>query len=342
MIGTAPDGEAAKVITLANSHGMSASFMDIGATWLSCKVAVDDSQREVLLGVASLDAFYRQSAYMGCSVGRYANRIANGQYSQQGEVIQLKTNQAGNTLHGGPDGWSHRRWQVVAQSKQHVVFELFSPDGDQGFVGNVTASVCYTLTEQGSVDIEYRAQSDKRTPVCMTNHAYFNLQGADSGESCKTHRLRIDAEQFLPVNETGIPCGELASVAQTGFDFRALKQIGKDFGMDAQQQAAKGYDHAFLLTPQRRLDKACIAVHSPDDKVKLSVFTNQPAVQLYTGNWLAGNPSREGGEYDDYAGFALEAQVLPNSPNHPEWPQPSCFIEPGQPYFHSTRYQLSS
>lgn len=335
--GLAKDGHPATVVTLTNTNGVTVSFMDIGATWLSCVLPLKNKEKEVLLGVSTMADFYRQSAYFGTTVGRYANRIANGQFSLNGDVVQLKTNHVGNTLHGGPDGFDQRRWRVVYQTHNDVVFELDSPDGDQGFPGHLTVTTRYVLTDENEVQIEYEATTDAPTPIGLTNHVYFNLS---DDETVLQHNIQILAKQYLPINETGIPLGELTDVEGSHFDFRDTKLLTDGFLDDQQQRSAKGYDHAFLLDEHRDQLKACAIAQSPDHAISLYVATSQPAMQLYTGNWLGGNPKREGGEYADYAGFALESEMLPNSPNHPEWPQPSCFLEPEETYRHFTRYRF--
>ncbi|ENG7518348.1 galactose-1-epimerase [Vibrio harveyi] len=336
------DGEPAKVVELKNNTGMSVSFMDIGATWLSCRLPLANGElREVLLGVGTMGSFMHQQCYMGVTVGRYANRIANGLFEVNGEAFQVSTNQAGNCLHGGEEGFDKRRWNIESQSKQQVTFSLLSEDGDQGFPGNLEAHVTYTLTDDNQVSIAYFAKADKATPVNLTNHAYFNLLGAEADLDCRSHRLTIAADQYLPTNEVGIPLGTLQDVKGTGFDFRNEKPVSEHFLQDEQQIAAKGYDHCYLFDAHRDVSKPVARVVSPDGKVHMSVVTNKPAMQLYTGNWLAGAPNRRGGEYQDYAGLALETQFLPDSPNHTEWGQPSCILEPEQAYRFSTTFHFA-
>ncbi|WP_322803031.1 galactose-1-epimerase [Vibrio alfacsensis] len=336
------DGAPANVVELKNNTGMSVTFMDIGATWLSCRLPLACGElREVLLGVGTMRSFIEQPCYMGVTVGRYANRIANGLFEVNGEVFQVSTNQAENSLHGGKEGFDKRRWKIEYQSEQQVTFALLSEDGDQGFPGNLQVQVTYTLTDDNHVSIAYFAKTDKATPVNLTNHAYFNLLGAEADLDCRSHRLTIDASQYLPTTDVGIPLGELQEVKGTGFDFRSNKSVSEHFLQDEQQIAAKGYDHSYLFDAHRDVSKPVALVVSPDEKVRMSVVTNKPAMQLYTGNWLAGAPNRRGGEYQDYAGLALETQFLPDSPNHAEWAQPSCILEPEQEYRFCTTYQFA-
>jgi aldose 1-epimerase len=335
------DGQPAKVVELTNFLGSKIVIMDIGATWLSCELAMKSGQlREVLLGVATMEDFQAQGAFLGASIGRYANRIEHGQFSIGNDNYQATLNQAGNTLHGGIDGFDKRRWKITEQSRNSITMTLFSVDGDQGFPGNVTATVTYTLTETNGVEIVYQAETDKITPVNLTNHAYFNLQGATLGTTCLDHSLQIRADRFLPITGVGIPLGELADVSETGFDFRSSKQIVRDLMVDDQQKIVKGYDHAYMINPPHSLESPVALVVSPDNKVTMQVFTDKPAIQLYTGNFLAGTPNRSGDKYSSYEGFALETQFLPDSPNHPEWDQVSCLLKPGQAYCYTTRYQF--
>ncbi|MGR5092461.1 galactose-1-epimerase [Vibrio maritimus] len=329
------DGMPAKFIELKNSHGMTVSFMDIGATWLSCRLPLTGGEiREVLLGVGSIAQFNQHTSFMGSTVGRYANRIANGQFTISGKRYSVSRNQAGNCLHGGSQGFDKRRWEVLNQSRQQVTFALDSPDGDQGFPGNLCVSVTYTLTDTNQVEVTYLARADKATPVGLTNHAYFNLSAQN--RDCLTHQLKIDADYYVPTNDKGIPLGELSDVSETGFDFRTSKQIGDDLLKDKQQCIAHGYDHCYLFYPKRVVSKPVLTLVAPDNLVTLSIITNKPAIQLYTGNWLEGEPNREGGSYDQYAGVALETQFLPDSPNQRKWNQPSCILEPENYYRYQT------
>lgn len=334
------DGCGAQLVELTNIHGMRIVLMDIGATWLSCQLPLEDAMREVLLGVDSMAAFQAQGAFLGATVGRYANRIAQARYVFDGQPVELVANQRGHCLHGGQLGWSHRRWTVTSQSEHKAVFSLYSVDGEQGFPGNVTASVTYELTNNNEVRISYLASSDQATPVNMTNHAYFNLMGEQSGLDILGHQLSINADRYLPTDETAIPLGELARVEGTGFDFRQPKTVGQDLMQDEQQIPAHGYDHSYWLDDECRLGACAATLVSDDKRVMLNVFTDKPAMQLYSGNWLQGTPGRRGEEYRNYQGLALETQFLPDSPNHPEWPQESCMLLPGLEYASTTVYQF--
>lgn len=341
----ATDGLPAKLITLVNQHGMSVTLMDIGATWLSCCVPVTVNQqtelREVLLGVSTLNDFYQQQAYLGATVGRYANRIAAGQFTLDDEHYQVSTNQNGNCLHGGETGFDKRRWHMQQLNATEVQFSLLSADGDMGFPGNLQVLVTYTLTENNELTIRYSAETDKPTIVNLTNHGYFNLLGADGGDDCLTHQLTINADHYLPTDQQGIPLGEFNGVEATSFDFRQPKCINRDWLIDNDQQQAQGYDHSFVLQSDvRRATTACATVMAADGSLTMDVLTTKPAMQLYTGNFLAGCPNRVGGEYANYSGFALETQFLPDSPNHPEWHDNNPILRPNEHYRYLTSYRF--
>ncbi len=334
----APDGQPWHITTLRNHNGMVATFMDWGATWLSARVPMGDGHvREALLGCATPSDYLQQSAYLGATVGRYANRIAGARLKLNGEEIALTANQGTHQLHGGPDGFHNRRWQIVCQSDSEVEYRLDSPDGDQGFPGTLLVRLRYHLDDNNTLSIRYDATVDKACPVNLTNHAYFNLD-AKHGDALQ-HRLQLNAERYLPVDSEGIPNAPLKSVAGNSFDFRQPKTLAQDFLQDDDQRAVKGYDHAYLLnsTP----DSPAATLWSADGKLQLNVFTSAPALQLYSGNYLEGTPAREQGVYTAFQGIALESEFLPDSPNHPEWPQPDCWLQPGESYQSVTRYQLT-
>jgi len=336
----APDCMPWSITTLRNAGGMVATFMDWGATWLSARVPMrDETVREALLGCATPSDYLHQSAWLGATVGRYANRIANSTISANGEIYQLVANQGAHQLHGGPQGFSHRRWQIVRQAEQEVEYQLNSVDGDQGYPGNLLVTLRYRLEDDNTLLISYQATVDKACPVNLTNHAYFNLD-AQHGDA-RHHRLQLHAGYYLPVNSEGIPHAGLHAVDGTSFDFRQSKTIALDFLQDEDQRVVKGYDHAFLLS-NRAESQPAAELWSTDGLLQLSVFTSAPALQFYSGNYLAGTPSRNQGVYTACQGIALESGFLPDSPNHPEWPQPDCWLQPGESYQSATRYRLTA
>ena len=335
----APDGQPFRLLTLRNAAGMVVTLMDWGATLLSARVPLGDgSVREALLGCASPEQYPQQSAFLGASVGRYANRIADSRFRLNGESYALTPSQGVNQLHGGPEGFDKRRWKIENQNDDSVLFSLESCDGDQGFPGHLRATARYRLSDDNTLEIEYRATVDKACPVNLTNHVYFNLDGGQG--DVRQHRLQIAAAQYLPVDETGIPHSGLKAVAGSSFDFRAAKVIADGFLSDDDQRKTKGYDHAFLLDAQGSLDQPVAQVWSADAQLAMKVYTSAPALQFYSGNYLAGTPSRSDEPYADWQGLALESEFLPDSPNHPEWPQPDCVLQPGEEYLSVTRYQF--
>ena len=339
MLELAPDGKPFGLSTLRNTAGMRVSVMDWGATLLSCQVPMKDgSIRETLLGSPSPAGFLQQNVYLGASVGRYANRIANGKLRHNGEIISLEVNSPPHQLHGGPEGFDQRRWRILSQDEQHVLYALDSPDGDQGFPGALKVTAQYLLTEDNRLRIVYQATVDKPCPVNLTNHAYFNLD-SEAGD-IRRHQLQINADSYLPVDSTGVPPAGLRPVEGTSFDFRTAKTIARDFLSDACQQAVKGYDHAFLLQAKGDLSHPAAQLWSSDGHLEMRVYTTAPSLQFYSGNYLEGTPARKQGIYHDHYGLALESQFLPDSPNHPEWPQPDCWLEPGESYESVTEYQF--
>ena len=334
----AADGLPPTLITLMNANGMMVTVMDIGATWLSALVPVEETHREVVLGVQNMAQFYEQKAYLGATVGRYANRLAQGRFSYQDRVYTVSQNQGEHCLHGGGLGFDRQRWRILSATDTEVCLGLISPDGDMGFPGEVTVEVRYQLEENNTLTIAYFGKTDQPTPLNLTNHAYFNLMGAESGLDVLSHFLAIQADVFLPTDQSGIPLGQWQSVTNTGFDFRVLKPLVQDFMQDEAQQNVQGYDHSFVFDADPCLSKALLM--SPDKKLSLSISTTKPAMQVYTGNFLAGCPNRSGGEYQNHSGVALETQYLPDAPNHPEWGGELGLLLPNKLYCHHTKYHF--
>ena len=335
----APDGQPFRISTLRNSAGLVVSVMDWGATLLSCRVPMKDgSVRETLLGCETPEDYLNQSAYLGATVGRYANRIANSTFSRDGVTVSVTANQGAHQLHGGPDGFDKRRWRIVRQNEHEVLYTLDSQDGDQGYPGELRATARYALTEDNCITVEFRAKTSKASPVNLTNHAYFNLDGQQN--DIRQHRLQLLADSYLPVDGNGIPQAGLKDVEGTSFDFRTVKTIADDFLSDNDQVLVKGYDHAFLLQAQGDASQPAAHLWSSDNKLQMTVYTTAPALQFYSGNYLDGTPAREQGTYHAYQGLALESEFLPDSPNHPEWPQPDCWLQPNEEYLSITEYEF--
>lgn len=347
----APDGHPIQIQELHNPCGMRVCLMDWGATWLSCQVPVPtagptqaSNLRETLLRSPNFAEHLTQSAYFGASIGRYANRITKAQFplgsGASARVVQLLANSAGNTLHGGPVGFDSRRWQVESCSTTKAVYGLLSQDGDQGFPGNLQVRISYELKPDNTLTISYQATTDKTCPVSLTNHAYFNL--ASQHDSVLTHRLRIAAQQYLPLLASGDPGAAVAAVAGSSFDFRSAKQLGQDLLASEEQRRVGGYDHAFALEAEAASGSVVAATLSaPDSSLQLQLRTTKPALQLYTGNLLAGIVGPNGSPYAKHAGVALETSFLPDAPNHPEWEQPNCVLQPGEVYAHQTKLSFT-
>lgn len=334
------DGQTANLIHLTNANGMTASFMDIGATWLSCTLPVNGENREVLLRSPNMVEHMKQDAYFGSIVGRFANRIAKGQFEIDGEKYQLGINNGENSLHGGWDGFDKRRWTVVKQQTQQVVFALHSPDGDQGYPGNLDVKVTYMLTNENQLAINYEAHSDKACPVNLTNHAYFNLAGEASSAKSLEHTLQLNAGHYLPTDAELIPTGEQKPVSGTSFDFTEPKLIGQEFLAEQDQKTAGGYDHAFVFMPEVTDGVSVAAVLiAPKEDVVMKVKTTKPAIQFYSGNFLAGTPGASK-TYERYDGLALETQYFPDGPNQPQWGLNRGMLSAGDGYQHQTTYQF--
>jgi aldose 1-epimerase len=313
--------------------------LDLGATVQSLRVPTEAGGVEVLLGYASVERYLAAgSGYLGATVGRYANRIADGVFSLDGVSHRLAVNEGTTCLHGGPDGFHLRMWAVVESSEDAITFELTSPDGDQGFPGQLRARATYRVSAEG-VSIELSATTDQPTVVSLTNHAYFNLAGPGAG-TIDDHVLTVEADSYLPVDERSIPCGGLHPVAGTPFDFRRPATLGPRVRDESPQIAAvSGIDHAYHLNGHG-LRRAARLEHPPSRRF-LEVHTDQPSLQVYTGNQLDGTvPGREGRLLRQGDGIALETQRHPDAPNQPALG--SAVLRPGERYRSITQWVIGS
>lgn len=321
---------------LINQKGMKLQISPVGATWLSCQLPLTkEVNREVLLRCQN--PHDNSDAYIGATIGRYCNRIKNAVIQNKDSSYQLKANQDNHQLHGGKNGFHTKVWQILTQQTNRLIFGLISPDGDEGFPGQVKATVDYLLTENNQVVINYIATTDKCTSINLTNHAYFNLDGKGD---ILNHQLSVDADYYLPVDKSGIPQNHLLPVAGSDMDLRTLQPLGTNLLQGTDKKQAKGYDHAYLLNRQNNtLTKSAAKLVSSDKQVTMEVFTNKPAIQVYTGNNLCGI-NGDKGVLSNYQGIALETEFLPDSPNRPDWPHESCWFEPSQFYCYTTIYQF--
>lgn len=331
-----------QVLHLQDETGLRLTLLDWGATWYSLQLPVpgESRPRELLLGGPNPAAHRHNTAYFGATVGRFANRIAHGHIAWR-DRQWLLTRALGerHQLHGGPDGWSQRRWQVLAASEREARLALHSPDGDQGYPGAVQAECTVWLPGGGVVELELRATlaADAATPcpVSMTNHAYFNLDG--NGRDARSHLLQVAAGRYTPVTPELIPTGELADVGTGGLDLRRAQRLGDVYPRGGHPGVL---DHAFLLDAPG-LDRPAATLVSADRRVQLQLATTLPALQVYSGEFLPRETGRDGQRVPIHAGVALEPQFLPDSPHHPEWPQPDCWLAPGATWLHRLRYSFS-
>lgn len=329
--------------TLKNNHGMEVRITNFGARIVSMLVPDRDGRpTDVVLGFDRLEDYYPEnhSSDFGAVIGRYANRIKNGRLTVDGMGYQLPQNNGPHCLHGGPDGWQYRVFDVVQASAQRLELALASPDGDNGFPGCVHASVTYTLQEDNTLQMDYRATADRTTVVNMTNHSYFNLNG-DAATTVLNHRLAIDADRFLPIDETFVPQGIISPVEGTPMDFRSGKPVGEEMGGgDEQLRLGHGYDHCWLLNTRGSLEHPCARLESPATGIAMEVFTTAPGMQVYTGNFLDGMVQGKGGTaYRQHSAICLETQLYPDSPNH-DWPESDAFLRPGEEYRSCTRIKF--
>jgi aldose 1-epimerase len=321
------DGRSVRRVVLGEPPGPVLHLLDLGATAHRLEVAgTDGRRRNVLLGHAAPKAYLASTDYIGGTVGRYANRIAQGRFTLDGAPVRVGAHDRGNHLHGGPDGFDRRLWEIAEHSPDHVVLELLSPDGDQGFPGNLRARATYAVDDSG-VHITLEATTDATTVVNLTSHAYFNLDGEDSG-SVDEHLLQVSAEEYLPVDPTGIPLPRCAPVEGTPFDFREPTLIGPAVRSGHEQVAwARGIDHNLALNG----DGPAAVLESPRSGIRLRVVTDQPGLQVYTGNFLDGGcRSSTGRLLRQGDGIALEPQLFPDAPNRPEFD--SAVLRPGETY----------
>lgn len=329
VFGQMPDGRDVGLLTIGTAPGPVVEVLALGATVHRLEVTGSDGvRRNVVLGHADVAERLASSDYIGGTIGRYANRIAEGRFTLDGREVLVGTHDRGHSLHGGPDGFDVRLWDVVSHTAYEVVLSLVSPDGDQGFPGTVEATVSYRV-EDDAVVVEMTATTDATTVVNLTNHAYLNLDGEGAG-SIDAHVLTVEADAYTPVDATGIPLGDHAPVEGTPFDFREPAPIGPAIRTEHRQVTeARGIDHNYVVrgTGLRRAAR----LSSDRTGTRLELWSDQPGVQVYTGNFLDGaRRSSAGALYRQGDGIALEPQLFPDSPNRPEWP--SALLEPGQVY----------
>jgi len=335
------DGKQVQLFTLQNKKGSKALITNYGGRLVS--LYVQDNSNQLVDVVAGFDSVegYQNSAepYFGATIGRYGNRIAKGKFKLAGKEYQLFTNNGPNTLHGGKKGFQDVVWEANQVDQQTLELSYLSKDMEEGFPGNLKVQVSYTLTDDNELKISYHAETDKNTVVNLTNHAFFNLNGAQSG-TILNHLVQINADKYTPVDSTLIPTGILADVKQTPFDFTIAKTIGERINAKNEQlNHGKGYDHNFVLNSHDASEPAAV-VKGDKSGIVMSVYTDQPGLQFYSGNFMAGKNTMKGNQKDDFrTAFAMETQHFPDSPNQPSFP--STLLKPGEIYQSSSTYQFT-
>ena len=344
--GKTTGGEQIDLYTLSNEKGMEVAITNFGATVVTLKVPDRAGKAaDIVLGYDTLDGYEKGSSYFGATVGRYGNRIGGGKFSLDGKTYTLPKNNGENTLHGGIVGFNKRVWkarEIESKTGQSVEMSYLSPDGEEGFPGNLSTKVVFTMpAERNELRIEYSATTDKDTVLNLTNHSYFNLAGEGSGDILD-HVLTLHAKEFTPVDKALIPTGELASVAGTPMDFNTATAIGKRINDNYEQLVfGKGYDHNWVLA-RSGSGNLSLAAEASDPKSgrKLEVLTTEPGVQFYSGNFLDGAKGKGGKPYPLRAAFCLETQHFPDSPNHPNFP--STVLKPTAVFRSETVFRFSA
>ena len=345
VFGKTPDGKEIELYVLTNKNGLEATVTNFGGDLVALKVPDREGKHgDIVLGYDSLDGYLNDKSFFGGTIGRYGNRIAQGKFVLDGVTYTLARNNGENHLHGGINGFNKVVWQAKeAPSKEGPSLQLnyLSKDGEEGYPGNLSVQVTYTLTESNELKIDYRATTDKDTVVNLTNHSYFNLAGP--GGDILEHQLMIQADQFTPVDAGLIPTGELRNVQGTPFDFRKQTAIGGRIEQsDEQLKVGKGYDHNWILNRAGKSGLVLAArVYEGKTGRQMEVWTTEPGIQFYSGNFLDGTIQGKGGQiYAHRSGFCLETQHFPDSPNHPKFP--STVLKPGAPYHTTTTYKFSA
>ena len=344
--GTAPDGQPVDVYTLTNPRGVEARVTNYGGIILGLRVPDRNGRFEdVVLGYDTLAGYLKESPYFGALVGRYGNRIARGRFTLDGQAYTLATNNGENHLHGGLRGFDKVVWTAEPFENDQgrgLVLTYVSPDGEEGYPGTLSARVTYTLTDDNALVFDYHATTDKATPVNLTQHSYFNLAGNGQGDILG-HVVTIHADRFVPIDPTSIPLGGLRDVTGTPFDFRRPLAIGTRIRQeDEQLRNGQGYDHCFVFNPNGGAGEPTLAAHvlEPTTGRVMEVYTTEPGMQFYSGNFLDGTlKGKKGVVYPHRSGFAMETQHLPDSPNQPDFP--STILRPGEHYRSRSLYRFS-
>ena len=329
------DGAPTALYTLANAKGMEVCITNFGGRIVSLTVPDKDGRmQDVVLGFDKVQDYFPENNQtdFGAAIGRYANRINQGRFTLDGVDYQLPQNNFGHCLHGGPSGWQYQVYTVLEADARHIKLLRESPDGDNNFPGNVKAVVTYTLTDDNALDIAYEATTDAPTVINMTNHAYFNLSGDPASHCIEEDVLWIGASHFTPVDSTFMTTGEILPVEGTPFDFTCAKPVGQDIHADCPQlRNGNGYDHNWCLDSAGDITQVAAELYSPASGICLKVYTDEPGIQVYAGNFLDGSViGKKGVAYAQRSAICLETQHYPDTPNKPQWP--SAVLRPGETY----------
>jgi aldose 1-epimerase len=338
------DNKQVKLYTLKNKNGAEVAITNYGGRLVSLLVPDRKGKLvDVILGYENLKNYRElKENYFGALIGRYGNRIAKGKFTLDGKPYQVNVNDVPNSLHGGANGFFKQVWDVTKANGQILELSYLSKDGEEGYPGNLKIIVAYTLKDDNSLEIAYHATTDKATVLNLTNHAYFNLNGASSTDGITNHLLQINADAYTPVDSLLVPTGKIETVKGSAFDFTTAKAIGKDIGVKDQQLTyGKGYDHNFVLNKHRN-DEAVVTLLSPITGIQMQVFTTEPGVQFYSGNFLKGDDKngKGGVTYKYRSALCLETQHFPDSPNQPGFP--STVLTPGKVYNTVTTYSFTT
>ncbi|WP_270569137.1 aldose epimerase family protein [Coprobacter secundus] len=330
---TEVEGKKTDLFVLKNKNNMEVCITNFGGRIVSVMVPdKDGNMRDVVLGFDSIQDYIKYPSDFGATIGRYANRINQGKFTLDGVEYQLPQNNYGHCLHGGPKGFQYQIFDAQKLNDQELQLTYVSKDGEEGFPGNLTCNVKFTLTDDNAIDIQYEATTDKPTVVNMTNHSYFNLDGDPTGDN-SDYLLTIDADSYTPVDSTFMTTGEILSVEGTDMDFRTPTAIGERINDTAfvQIKNGKGYDHNWVLNTKGDISKKAASLKSPKTGIVLDVYTNEPGVQVYCGNFLDGTlTGKKGIVYNQRASVCLETQKYPDTPNKADWP--TAVLRPGETY----------
>ncbi len=336
------DNKQVKLYTLVGTNGIGIKVTNFGARVVAlCVPDAEGKPVDVVLGYNTLDEYINNpESYLGAAIGRYGNRIGGAKFSLDSTEYQLSVNNGANHLHGGAKGFFDVVWDAEQVSDSKIIFKYLSPDGDQGYPGNLNVTMTYELTADNALKIEYEATTDKPTVCNLTHHSYFNLSG-EGAETINDHVLMIKANSFTPVDSTLIPTGEIDEVANTPFDFNQPTEIGKKVNEEnVQLKFGGGYDHNWVLNKEKEGEELICSVYSPITKINMDILTDQPGIQFYGGNFIDGTlTGKSGKKYKYRSAFCLETQHFPDSPNKPGFP--SVRLNPGETYTHTCSYKFS-